>query len=341
MPLLEGDIDRAEVDISTRQNRESIVDRGREVLRIEGEALERVAEQIGSAFSQAVQLLQGCRGKVVLTGIGKSGIIAQKMTATLNSTGTPALYLHPIDALHGDLGVVQRGDIVILFSKSGESEEINRLYPALRALETPVIAITGNTEGQLARMADITLDVSVEREACPHDLAPTASTTAMLGLADALSVVLYERKGFTREDFASTHPGGAIGRRLLLRIEDLMKTGEDMPVVVPDQSFNEVIVEMSQKRLGAALVVEGEYLCGIITDGDLRRILQREEDVRGLTAREMMTSNPMRGNPSLLGTAALQMLEEKKRTQLPITDSDGRLVGIVHIHDLIEAGLRS
>ena len=219
------------------------------------------------------------------------------------------------------------------------SDEINRLYPALRAVGTPVIAVTGNPDGQLSRAADITLDVSVEREACPHDLAPTASTTAMLGLADALAVVLYERKGFTREDFASTHPGGAIGRRLLLRIDDLMKSGDALPVVSPEQRFNQVIVEMSRKRLGAALVVREEYLCGIITDGDLRRILEREEDVRNMTAEEMMTPDPMTAEPSLLGTAALRMLEEKKRTQLPVTDSEGRLVGIVHIHDLIEAGL--
>ena len=318
-----------------------IIARGREIIEIERDALGKIVDHVDQQFGRCIRLLEECKGKIVLTGLGKSGIIAQKMTATLNSTGRPALYLHPIDALHGDLGVIQQQDVLIIFSKSGESDEIHRLYPAIRALHIPMIAITGNTRGYLARKADIVLDITVEREACPYDLAPTASTTAMLAMADALSVVLYEREGFTRDDFASTHPGGTIGRRLLLHIEDIMKTGDALPVVSPDQAFKTVILEMSHKRLGAALVVEDMMLIGIITDGDLRRILERDPDIHAMTARDMMTPDPMTAYPSMAGSNALQMLEEHKRTHLPVVDDQGALLGIVHMHDLIEAGLQA
>lgn len=320
----------------------AIAARGREIVAVERSALQRLEGLIGEAFEEAVALLEGCAGKIVLTGVGKSGIIAQKITATLNSTGTPALYLHPIDALHGDLGVVQPGDVVIIFSKSGNTAELAQLFPPLRALGVRIIAVTGNPSGPLSRIAAVTLDSSVEREACPFDLAPTASTTAMLALGDALAVVLYERKGFTAEDFAATHPGGNIGRRLLLRLQDLMKTDEAVPTVEPGAEFGSVILEMSRKRLGAALVVDGDArLAGIITDGDLRRLLERRSDIYSLTAHEMMTADPMTAPPDTLGSAALMMLEEKKRTHLPVTGSDGKVLGIVHMHDLIEAGLKS
>lgn len=319
-----------------------VVERGREVLAVERAALQRLEGLIGETFERAITLLEGCTGKIVLTGVGKSGIIAQKITATLNSTGTPALYLHPIDALHGDLGVVQREDVVILFSKSGNTAELAQLFPPLRALGVRIIAVTGNPSGPISRIATVTLDCSVEREACPFDLAPTASTTAMLALGDALAVVLYERKGFTPEDFAATHPGGNIGRRLLLRLDDLMKKDDEIPTVGSDEGFSGVILEMSRKRLGATLVVEGNgRLAGIITDGDLRRLLERGSDIYALTAGEMMTVGPMTAPPETLGSVALLLLEEKKRTHLPITDADGNVLGIVHMHDLIEAGLQS
>lgn len=318
-----------------------IVARGREVVSIERAALERLESLIGDTFEEATALLERCVGKIVLTGVGKSGIVAQKITATFNSTGTPALYLHPIDALHGDLGVVQPDDVVIIFSKSGSTSELSQLFPPLRALGVRIIAITGNPAGPISRIATVTLDCSVEREACPFDLAPTASTTSMLALGDALAVVLYERKGFTQEDFAATHPGGNIGRRLLLRLEDMMKTGESIPVVGPGEGFNDVIVEMSRKRMGATLVVDDGRLIGIVTDGDLRRLLERRTDLYELTALQMMTADPMTASPDTLGSAALVMLEEKKRTHLPVIDSEGSVLGIVHMHDLIEAGLKS
>jgi arabinose-5-phosphate isomerase len=317
-----------------------MTERGREVLSIERDAIDGVASRLDGNFERAVELLRRARGKVILTGVGKSGIIAQKITATLNSTGTPAFYMHPNDALHGDLGMAQPGDLILILSKSGDTPELAQLLPALKKLGVKIIALTGNATSLLARAADVQLDCSVDREACPYDLAPTASTTAMLALGDALAVVLYERKGFTRENFAATHPGGTIGRRLLLKLEDLMKQGEAIPSVAATAPFQEVLVEISRKRLGATLVTKGRRLLGIITDGDLRRLLEKRADIYAMRASEMMTAGPMVAPAEMLGSAALVMLEDHKRTHLPVVDARGRLLGIVHIHDLIEAGLK-
>jgi arabinose-5-phosphate isomerase len=317
-----------------------MIERGREVLAIEREAIEGVAARLDAKFERAVELLRRAKGKVILTGVGKSGIIAQKITATLNSTGTPAFYMHPNDALHGDLGMAQTGDLILILSKSGDTPELAQLLPALRKLGVKIIALTGNPGSILARAADVLLDCSVDREACPYDLAPTASTTAMLALGDALAVVLYERKGFTRENFAATHPGGTIGRRLLLKLEDLMKQGDAIPMVAATAPFQEVLVEISRKRLGATLVTNRRKLLGIITDGDLRRLLEKRADLYGMRASEMMTPDPMVAPADMLGSAALVMLEDHKRTHLPVVDARGRLLGIIHIHDLIEAGLK-
>ena len=314
--------------------------RGRRVIDAERDALQRVAANLDESFERAISLLATCAGKVIVTGVGKSGIIAQKITATLNSTGTPAFYLHPADAMHGDLGMLRGDDVVIVLSKSGNTPELARLLPSFRHSAVAVIAITGDRQSALARAATVVIDCSVEREACPLDLAPTASTTAMLALGDALAVVLYERKGFTREDFALTHPGGLIGRRLLLRLEDIMKRGDEIPAVAPDAGLHDVIREISRKRLGCALVLDDERLSGIITDGDIRRLLELRHDLREMTAREMMTPDPMSASVDTLGTTALVMLEERKRTHLPVVNTAGRLLGIVHLHDLIELGLR-
>ncbi len=315
-------------------------ERGREVIRIEREALAVLEERLDRSFDRAVELLRRSKGKVILTGVGKSGIIAQKITATLNSTGTPAFNLHPSDALHGDLGMVSRGDAVIVLSKSGDTAELTQLLSVLRKSGVTIIGITGNPASTLGREADVVLDCSVEREACPFDLAPTASTTAMLALGDALAVVLYEQKGFTRDDFATTHPGGMIGRKLLLRLEDLMKRGDAVPTVPASARLDEVVLEISRKRMGATLVTERNRLTGIITDGDLRRLLERKVDLYSMTAADLMTVDPMTAGPEMLGSAALVMLEENKRTQLPVVDTRRRVLGIVHLHDLIEAGLK-
>ncbi len=318
-----------------------LVARGREIVVTEREALDRVTANIDEAFARAVRVLKRATGKVIVTGVGKSGIIAQKMAATLNSTGTPAFYLHPADALHGDLGMARRDDAMVIFSKSGETDELARLLPAVVRMGLPIIAVTGNQGGLLARKAKIVLDASVDREACSFDLAPTASTTAMLALADALSIALYEEKGFTEADFARTHPGGTIGRRLLLRVEDLMKRGDDVPTVGLSAPFRDVVAEISRKRLGCVLVVDRRSrLDGIITDGDLRRLLERRTDLLDLQATDMMVQNPMTASPETMGSAALALLEEHKRTHLPIVDGRGRVLGIVHMHDLIEAGLK-
>jgi arabinose-5-phosphate isomerase len=317
-----------------------LIERGRQVLAIERAAVQGIEERLDRTFARAVGLLYRCRGKVILTGVGKSGIIAQKITATLNSTGTPAFYLHPADALHGDVGMVRAEDAVIILSKSGDTSELAQLLPSLAKIGPKIVAITGNQRSALARAADVVLDCTVEREACSFDIAPTASTTAMLALGDALAVVLYERKGFTRDDFATTHPGGLIGRRLLLKLSDIMKCDDAVPIVRRDDGFNEVVLEMSRKRLGATLVADGrKKLLGIITDGDLRRLLERRADLYAMKAADLMTADPMSVSADMLGTSALVMLEETKRTHLPVVDARGRVLGIVHLHDLIEAGL--
>jgi arabinose-5-phosphate isomerase len=275
----------------------------------------------------------------VLLGIGKSGLVARKIAATLSSTGTPALFLHPADALHGDLGVVRAEDVVVALSYSGETEEILRLLEALKKLGTPLIALTGARASTLASSSDVTLDVSITEEACPLNLAPTASTTAMLALGDALALALLERRGFRPEDFAGLHPGGRLGSRLQ-RVEQLMHTGEEMPVVRPETPMPEVIYEMSRKGLGITAVLDASgKLLGVFSDGDLRRLLQRRKDVLELTAGECMTRHPVTIAGSELAAAAVHILETRRITSLMVTGGDGRLRGVLHLHDLWGTGL--
>lgn len=316
--------------------------RGKEIIAIEQQALQGVAESLGEEFDRAITLLLQCRGKVILIGVGKSGIIAKKITATLNSTGTPSCSLHPSDALHGDVGVVQDGDVVIILSKSGESPELLQLLPMLHGRPLSMIAITSNPTSRVARAAAAVLSCAVEREACSYDIAPTASTTAMLALGDALAVVLYEQKGFTRDGFALTHPGGSIGKRLLLKLQDLMATGDAVPTVGKQAKVDEILIEISRKRMGATLVVEQGKLLGIITDGDLRRALERKADLYAMRAADLMTTTPLTAPPDMLGTAGLMLLEsgQQRRTQLPVVSRHGKVLGIVHLHDLIDAGLK-
>jgi arabinose-5-phosphate isomerase len=311
---------------------------GENVIRIEAEALralaDRVAGPMAQAFGCAVELLSCCAGRVVVTGMGKSGIIGRKIAATLSSTGTPALFLHPAEAVHGDLGMLVSGDVVIALSYGGETEEIVRLLATIKRLQIQLIAITGGAESTLAQAADITLDCSVAKEACSLGLAPTASTTAMLALGDALAVALAEKRGFKEEDFASLHPGGKLGKKLA-RVESLMHTGDTIPRVAPQTSMPEVIYEMSRKGLGLTTVVEGEHLLGVISDGDLRRLLERRgKDVMDLTASDCMTANPKTIRPQEFATAALSIMEQKKITSLPVVNKESQLVGIVHLHDL-------
>jgi arabinose-5-phosphate isomerase len=319
----------------------SILEKGKEVIRSEAEAIASLEKQLNGNFVKAVETIVASNGRVILTGMGKSGIVARKIAATMNSTGTPSLFLHPSDALHGDLGVVTPDDIVICLSKSGDTEELVRLIPQLRQIGVQIIAITGNINSKLARLSDIVLDASVKTEACPHDLAPTSSTTAALVLGDALAIALLHQHNFTKEDFAFLHPAGNLGKQLLLKVETLMTRGENVPIVSNDVPLTTAIVEMTSKRLGSTCVVDknGE-LKGIITDGDLRRLLQKTHDIVNLTAEDVMIKDPKTIAPNILAARALTIMETYKISQLIVVDSAHKPIGMIHIHDLVEAGLR-
>lgn len=306
-----------------------------EVLETEAAAIRGLLGQLDESFDRAVELLRVCQGRVVCTGMGKSGIVMRKVAATLTSTGTPALFLHPAEAVHGDLGAIVEGDVVLAASYSGTTEELLRLVQTLKRLGVPLVAMTGSGESPLARHADAHLSVAIDREACPLNLAPTASTTAMLALGDALAMALLEARGFTREDFARLHPAGRIGKRLL-KVAELMHAGEALPRVGPETPMREAIYEMSAKKLGITSVVDGEgRLLGCISDGDLRRLLERDdENVLRRTAGECMHRRPRTIAGDELASAALNEMEEHRITSLFVCDPAGRLEGIVHLHDL-------
>ncbi|OGU18575.1 MAG: D-arabinose 5-phosphate isomerase [Ignavibacteria bacterium GWA2_55_25] len=316
------------------------IQKGREVVRIEAQAIAALEAKIDERFEEAINLIYQSTGRVVVTGIGKSGLIARKIVATMNSTGTAAIFLHPSDAVHGDLGMVRKEDVVVCISKSGDTEEIRELMPMFRRIGVKVISMVGNMNSHLAKQGDVVLDVSVKEEACPHDLAPTASTTATLAMGDALAIALLDRRGFTREDFAMFHPGGNLGKRLYLKVEEMMVMGRNIPVVPENIPLSEAIMEMTSKRLGATCVVnDAGALLGIVTDGDLRRLLQKTTDVSGLVARDAMTVDPKTIRKELLAAVALEEMESFNITQLVVVDDEHRPVGMVHLHDLVKAGL--
>ncbi len=319
---------------------EEVIRRGKDVIRIEAEAVAALEGRINEAFARAVETIFQCKGRVAVTGMGKSGIIARKIVATLNSTGTPSLFLHPTDAVHGDLGMVRSDDVVICISKSGDTAELTTLLPIFKRIGVPVIAMIGNQQSHLARAADIILDVSVKEEACPYDLAPTSSTTATLAFGDALAMALLDRREFTQEEFALYHPGGNLGKRLLLRIGELMVQGDAVPKVKRDLPLRDAILEMTSKRLGATCVIDTDgKLIGIVTDGDLRRALQKTNDISNLTVEMMMNKHPKTIFPEILAAVALQEMEAHTITQLVVVDHDHRPVGMVHLHELVKAGL--
>ena len=320
---------------------EEIIETGKTVIRIEGQAITGLISSIGNEFASAIETILACKGRVVLTGMGKSGLIARKIVATLNSTGTPAIFLHPTDALHGDLGMVRKEDAAILISKSGNTEELSTLVPLLKRIGVKLIAMCADRESKLAKECDIFLSIAVKEEACPHDLAPTSSTTATLVLGDAISVVLLQLRGFTVNDFAYLHPGGSLGKRLSLEIKEIMIQGDLIPIVKESASIKDSILEITTKRLGTTCVVNNNgQLVGIITDGDLRRLLERTLDIKDLHAGDIMTKNPKVMKPHYLASFALQQMETFKITALIITDNDNRPVGILHLHDLINLGLK-
>lgn len=319
---------------------------GENVVRIEAEALRRLADRIAgpmnAAFMRALDVLFACKGRVVVTGMGKSGLIARKIAATLSSTGTPALHLHPAEALHGDLGMITRGDVVLALSSSGETEELLEMVPTVKRLGVPLITMTcdaiyadeKSARSSLAQAAEVALDCSIDKEACSLGLAPTASTTTMLALGDALAVALSEKRGFKEEDFANLHPGGKLGKRLA-RVSTLMHAGDAIPKVSPTTKMADVIYEMSRKKLGMTTVVEGEKLLGVISDGDLRRLLEkRGKDIFDLPAKECMTTHPKTIAPDAYAAQALDVMEQSKITSLAVVGEDGNLHGIVHLHDL-------
>jgi arabinose-5-phosphate isomerase len=305
------------------------------VLRIEADAIAGLIERLDARFEKAVELLYSCKGRVVITGLGKSGLIGRKISATFSSTGAPSLFLHAADALHGDLGMLAAGDVMVAISSSGETEELVELLEAVKRLHIPLIALTASARSTLAAASDIAIDIAVKEEACSLNLAPTASIAAALAMGDALAIALLERRGFKEEDFAALHPGGRLGNKLR-RVESLMHTGEDVPRVAPAAKMPDVIYEMSRKGLGLAAVTEADgRLLGIITDGDLRRVMQkRQENVLELAAADCMSRNPVTLPRTELAAGALRLMEERKITSVLIVDSGGKLEGVLHIHDL-------
>ncbi|MBX3238501.1 MAG: KpsF/GutQ family sugar-phosphate isomerase [Chitinophagaceae bacterium] len=316
----------------------NIRDIARRTILLEAESVKQLAEYIDGQFEAVVALISDCHGKVVISGVGKSALIAQKIVATLNSTGTSASFLHATDAIHGDLGTVQPEDIVMLISKSGESAEIRVLLPIIKNFGNPVIAMTGNLQSYLAANASYILNTTVAQEACPNNLAPTTSTTAQLAMGDALAVCLMESKGFASEDFAKFHPGGTLGKRLYLRVSDLfMKNAR--PSVTLHSGLKEVMVAITQNRMGATAVIDGDRICGIITDGDLRRMLQQKENLAGITAADIMSSNPKTIEASQLAVSALDIMRKNSISQLLVTENDNQYTGILHLHDLVREGI--
>jgi len=310
------------------------LDLARRVLRIEADAIASLIDRLGDEFQLALDLLDGCRGRVIVTGMGKSGIICRKIAATLSSTGTAAWFLHPAEAIHGDLGAIRQDDVVLALSHSGETDELLRLLESIRRIGARLIAITGVPGSTLGRAADVALDCGIAEEACPMNLVPTASTTAALALGDALAMTLLVRKGFSEAEFASYHPGGKLGRRLL-RVENAMHGGDAAPVVTLTTPMPEVIHEMSSKRLGMTCVVDGERrLAGVVTDGDLRRLMSRTTNVLALTAADAMSPHPVTIPRALLAVEALNLMEARKITSIVVVDDRGLVEGVVHLHDL-------
>ncbi len=319
---------------------EVLIDLGRQALTVEIDGLRAQLPRLGPDFARACRICLNCRGRIVVTGMGKSGHIGGKIAATLASTGTPAFFMHPGEASHGDMGMITRDDAVLALSNSGETGEILTIVPAIKRLGVPLISFTGSSDSSLARIATVHLDIGVPAEACPLNLAPTASTTAALAVGDALAVALLKARGFTEEDFARSHPAGALGRRLLLHVRDVMRTGEAIPRVAPETTLAEGVMEMTRKGLGMTAVVDGGHrLLGVFTDGDLRRAWDRAADVHGTRMQEVMTLAPKRIHPGTLAVEAMLLMETHRITSLIVVDEDDEVVGALNVHDLMRAGV--
>jgi arabinose-5-phosphate isomerase len=320
---------------------DSIIDIARKVLKTEAEAVNAMVDKLGSNFEKAVEIIYQSKGRVVVTGMGKSGLVGKKIAATLASTGTPAFSLHPAEATHGDLGMVTSDDIIIAISNSGETEEIIELIPFLKRFNVHLISVTGNPESSLSKAADVTLDVSVKKEACPFGIVPTASTTATMAMGDALAVALLMRRGFKEQDFAFFHPGGKIGKKFFIKVKDIMYTGDKIPRVTIKTPMSKTVIEMSSKRLGHTIVFDdNNKVTGVITDGDLRRGIEKwSGKLFEMTAGEVMTKSPKTISEEELAAKALSIMEGNSITALVVTDKDGRVVGIIHLHDILRQGI--
>ncbi len=317
-----------------------LIARGRQVLTTEAAAVAALEHRLQEDFAAACRLMLACEGRIVVTGMGKSGHVAGKIAATLASTGSPSFFVHPAEAIHGDIGMITARDVVLALSNSGETDELLAILPVIKRLDVPLIALTGNDASTLARHATVVLDVSVPAEACPLNLAPTASTTAALAMGDALAVAILEARGFTEEDFARSHPGGALGRRLLLHVDEVMRHGDELPAVGPDTPLSAGLLEMSRKGLGMTTVVDGQRrVIGVFTDGDLRRALDRQLDIHATRMRDVMTVNCKVARPRMLAAEAVHLMEAHRITALPVVDDDGTLVGALNVHDLLRAGV--
>ncbi len=317
-----------------------LLDLGRKVLATEAAAVSAMGPRLGPEFIEACRLVLGCEARVVVTGMGKSGHVANKIAATFASTGTPAFFVHPAEASHGDIGMITRRDVVVALSNSGETAELLNILPVIKRIDAPLIALTGRPGSTLGRAAAVVLDVSVSEEACPLNLAPTASTTAALAMGDALAVAVLEARGFTEQDFALSHPGGTLGRRLLLHVADVMRTDASLPMVAPDASLKEGLLEMSRKGLGMTTITDSSrHLLGVFTDGDLRRILDKSPDLNGVRMRDVMTPNPKAVQPRMLAAEAVHLMETHRITALPVVDAGNVVIGALNVHDLFRAGV--
>ena len=319
---------------------DDIIERAKQVIRIEAEAVAALEDRIDENFRMAVDILNSAKGKVIVTGIGKSGIVGKKIAATFTSLGKAAFFLHPTEGVHGDLGMVTKDDVVICISKSGNTEELAQLLPIFKRLKLPIIAMTGNAQSELAERSDVVLDVSVKEEACPFDLVPTASTTATMAMGDALAVALIQLRNFSLEDYALLHPGGSIGKKLTLHIDDVMYSGERVAKVDANASLKDVVFEITSKRFGATCVVNSENkLIGIITDGDLRRLIEKRQDFWKFTAKDLMTPNPIVVKTGTMAADAFNIMKIYAINQIVVVDSEGHPIGMIHLHDLLKAGI--
>lgn len=313
---------------------------GLAVIETEAQAVFELSQRIDERFAKACELLLACKGRIVVTGMGKSGHIANKIAATLSSTGSPAFFMHPGEASHGDLGMITRQDVVLAISHSGNTAEIVTLLPLLKRMEVPLISLTGNTESTIAQVADINLDVSIKQEACPLGLAPTTSTTVSLVMGDALAIALLQARGFSEEDFALSHPGGSLGKRLLLRIDELFHSGDELPIISENATVSEALIEVTEKKLGMTCVTNNKgYLVGIYTDGDIRRTLTRQCDINTTQLKDVMTCNARTISKGMLAAEALALMQKHSITALIVADEDNRPIAVLHLHDLLKAGV--